>query len=182
MARTYFKSKLIRQFALIALPLISCTYESFAGGDHFAIYLNKKLVAEQFVARATSVLNLQLNKANYNDEITVYYSHCGVVGKGRSIMLKNDKGNLLKEWKFNDAKNAGAMTIPAKEILDLKKSYGTLNLYYAAEELPKGRMLAAVNFTNKNTVSNKHTEESNWSSADFAFTALMYMLGRIQQT
>src|SRR5258705_13956558 len=122
MARSYSKLKLIRLFALITLPLATCTYMSFAGGDHFTIYLNKKLVAEQFVAKTTAVLNLQLNKSNYNDEITVYYSHCGVTGKGRSIMLKDDKGNLLKEWKFADEKNTDAMTIPAKEILDLKKS------------------------------------------------------------
>ena len=179
MTRTNSRSKFIRLIVLIALPLISCSYISFAGGDHYKIYLNKKLVAEQFVAKATSALNLQLNESNYNDEITVYYSHCGVTGKSRTIMLKDDKGNTLKEWKFDDAENSDAMTIAAKEILQLKKDHGTLNLYYTAKELPNGRVLASVNFGNKNTVSNKQAVQPNYSSVGFAFTALMYMLGRI---
>jgi hypothetical protein len=149
MTRTNPRSKFIRLIVLIVLPLISCTYASFAGGDHYKIYLNKKLVAEQFVARSTSALNLQLNESNYNDEITVYYSHCGVTGKSRTIKLKDDKGNILKEWKFNDGENNDAMTIAAKEVLQLEKGHGTLNLYYAAKELPNGRMLASVNLGNK---------------------------------
>jgi len=159
--------------------LVACNYISFAGGDHYKIYLNKKLVAEQFITRGAVALNLQLNESNYNDEITVYYSHCGATGKGRSIKLKDDNGNTLKEWKFDDAKSSDAMTIPAKEILQLKKSPGGVNLYYSAKELPNGRVLASVNFGNKNTTSLKQALQSNNSSGSLAFTTLLYMLERI---
>jgi len=172
MAHTYSGFGVTRLLTLIALPLTAFAYTSFAGGEHYEIYLNKKLVTKQFVANTAAVLDLQLDKSNYNDEITVYYSHCGTVGKGRSIMLKDDKGNLVKEWKFSDDKNKGAMKISVKEILDLKKTNGTLNLYYAAKELPKGRMLAAVNFSNKNTAFNKQPAGTNWQPVSVLFTKL----------
>ena len=77
-------------------------------------------------------------------------------------------------WKLGDA-----MTIPAKEILQLKKSPGGVNLYYSAKELPNGRVLASVNFGNKNTTSLKQALQSNNSSGSLAFTTLLYMLERI---
>ena len=172
MAHSYYRFGVTRLMVLIALPLVAFTYASFAGGEHYEIYLNKKLVTKQFVANAAAVLDLQLDKSNYNDEITVYYSHCGTVGKGRSIILKDDKGNIVKEWKFSDDKGSGAMTISAKEILDLKKTNGKLNLYYAAKELPKGRKLAAINFSDKNTAANKQSADNYGSMVSIAFAKL----------
>lgn len=176
MTHSYYRFGVTRQLILIALPLVAFAYTSFAGGEHYEIYLNKKLVTKQFVANAAAVLDLQLDKSNYNDEITVYYSHCGTVGKGRSIMLKDDKGNLVKEWKFSDDKGSGAMTISAKEILDLKKTNGKLNLYYTAKELPKGRMLASVNFNNKNTAFYKQPAATYRYTPGILFTKLALIL------
>jgi hypothetical protein len=106
-----------------------------------------------------SVSNLQLTKANSNDELVIYYSHCGQTGKGRSIVLRDDKNNIVKEWKFSDATGSDAsMKIPVKEILELQKknSNASLSLYYfSSQYLPKGRMLTSIKLQDKNTVFHK---------------------------
>jgi hypothetical protein len=148
----------------------------FAGGDSYKIYLNKKLVTEQFVSRASSgSLNLNLGKANYNDEISVYYNHCGTVGKGRSIVIKDSKDNILKEWKFSDSKdgNAPVMTIQVKDILAFKKnnSDASLKLYYfSAQYLPQGRLLTSITLAEKNTAFYEPYKTNEWSRLATAFT------------
>jgi hypothetical protein len=40
----------------------------------------------------------------------------------------------------------GAMTVPVKDILSLKKGNdNTLKLYYSSNELPNGRLLVTIN-------------------------------------
>jgi hypothetical protein len=124
------------------------------GQDSFEIYLNNKLILRQAVTKSLTLQSLQLNKANINDQLVIYYNHCGTTGKGRSIAIKDDKGNILKEWKFADASGSNTgMTISVKELLQLEKNYehSQLNLFYASEQLPKGRMLSALEFTGKST-------------------------------
>ncbi|MEP6846575.1 MAG: hypothetical protein ABI861_11250 [Panacibacter sp.] len=179
MANTYYKSRHYLLPSFIVLSFVLCSYNSFAGGDHFKIFLNKKLVSEQFVLLAKSVVNLQLDKANYNDEIAIYYSHCGITGKGRSIKLTDERGNLLKEWKFADNDNDAAMNIRAKEIFNLGKNKTLLKLYYSAKELPGGRMLTTINFSNKNIASNKLIPGYVWSSVSVLFTSLTFIMGKI---
>src|SRR5690349_7914830 len=158
MTHTDFKQSILKTFAAIALFLTTFSFAAIAGGDTYEIYLNKKLVFKQRVLNASAIdLNsLQLTKANYNDELVIYYSHCGVTGTGRSIEIKDDQNNVLKEWKYKDAVGANsAMTIPVKEILELQKNNpkAALNLYYfSSKYLPKGRMLASIKTQEKNTV------------------------------
>jgi len=147
-----------KTFAATVLFLTTFSFAAIAGGDTYEIYLNKKLVFKQRVLNASAIdLNsLQLTKANYNDELVIYYSHCGVTGTGRSIEIKDDQNNVLKEWKYKDANSSNtAMTIPVKEILELQKNNpkAVLNLYYfSSKYLPKGRMLASIKTQEKNTV------------------------------
>src|SRR5690242_6660638 len=156
MTHTDFKQSILKTFIATALFLTTFSFAAIAGGDTYEIYLNNKLVFKQRVLNTSAVdLNsLQLTKANYNDELEIYYSHCGVTGTGRSIELKDDKGNVLKEWKFKDASgNNASMTIPVKEILELQKSNPgvALNLYYfSSKYLPKGRMIASIKLSAKN--------------------------------
>ena len=100
-----------------------------------------------------------MTKANYNDELVIYYSHCGQTGKGRSIVLRDDNNNIIKEWKFSDATGSDAsMKIPVKEILELqrKNANTSLSLYYfSSQYLPKGRMLTSIKLQDKNTAMNK---------------------------
>ncbi|CAN5566632.1 hypothetical protein BH10BAC2_BH10BAC2_27560 [soil metagenome] len=153
MTSKHFQLRLLQPIVLSTFLSAIFSYSSFAGGDHYEIYLNKKLVSKQSVTSNIAALNLQLDKSNYHDEITIYYSHCGVTGKERSLVLKDEKGRILKEWKFDDGKNTVAMTIPAKDIISLKMKSSGMMLFYTAKELPKGRILTSLNLNNKNTVS-----------------------------
>jgi hypothetical protein len=153
MQRSIFKQTLFLVITFIA----ASTFFSFIskpGGDVYEIHLNNKLVLKQFVYKPLPFKALSLTNANANDQLTVYYSHCGVTGKGRSITVKDSKGNTLKKWNFTDAKgNTKGMTIAVKELLQLEKknANGSLSLTYAAKELPEGRMLTSLQFAQKNT-------------------------------
>lgn len=123
------------------------------GVDSYRIYLNNKLILQQYVGQPLKLESLALSAANSNDELVIYYSHCGATGRGRSISVRDDNGNVLREWKFRDAavRNNGnvpaeddAMVIPVKEILELKAKHPGLTLSYFAQQLPAGRMLTRI--------------------------------------
>lgn len=143
-------------WAAILVIVISClqAFTAKAGGESYEIYLNNKLILRQAVSQAVTLQSLQLTKANKDDQLVIYYNHCGAIGKGRSIAIKDDKGNTIKEWKFADGTGSkSGMSIPVKELLQLEKSYAHtgLNLFYSAQQLPKGRTLSMLQFTDKST-------------------------------
>jgi hypothetical protein len=68
----------------------------------------------------------QLDESSYNDQLTIKYHHCGRVGKNRTITLKDEKSNVLKQWSFANANDAtNAMTCKVKDIMDLQKKNGS---------------------------------------------------------
>jgi hypothetical protein len=164
-----FKTSLpgAKMFAATIVCLITFSFAALAGGDTYQIYLNNKLVFKQksYNPSVVDLNNLQLTKTNYNDDLVVYYSHCGVTGTGRSIEIKDENNNVLKQWKFKDAQGSNAsMVIPVKDILELQQQNpkATLNLYYFSEKyLPKGRMLASIKMENKNMTMNDGTIRDN---------------------
>ena len=131
--------------AFISMMLLSLTFLSFRpGGDHYEVYLNKKLVFTQIVSQPGSIKTLALDQRNVNDQVDVYYSHCGKLGTNRTIAIKDGK-NVLKQWRFSDA--AGKfMSVGAKEILafQAKNTDRKLNLYYSSEQMPDGKLLASI--------------------------------------
>lgn len=168
MQHTFLKTLLATAFTYALVCLVSFTAK--AGGEVYEIYLNNKLLLRQAVTQSINLQSLQLDSRNLNDQLVIYYHHCGTTGKGRSIAIKDEKGNTLKEWKFADAKGTNAgMTIPVKELLKLEKNYGHnhLNLFYASDQLPNGRTLSALQFTAKNTTWRNHNDIwSVWAIAD----------------
>lgn len=137
-------------FAIICLQ----AFTAKAGGESFEIYLNNKLILRQAVTQSLTLQSLQLDKANKDDELIIYYNHCGTTGKNRTIAIKDDKGNTIKEWKFADATGSSkGMTILVKDLLQLEKNYSHagLNIVYSSQQLPKGRALSALQFTGKST-------------------------------
>lgn len=131
--------------AVISMMVSSLTFLSFLpGGDHYEVYLNKKLVFTQIVSQPGSIKSLALDQRNINDQVDVYYSHCGKLGTNRTIAVKDGK-NVLKQWRFSD--EAGKfMSVGAKEILAFqsKSSDRRLNLYYSSEQMPDGKLLASI--------------------------------------
>lgn len=136
-------------FGLAALSLMLFAFTSGKGGDSFEIYLNKKLVVQQYLHGDKAVKMVELQQSNYNDELTVKYSHCGRVGQGRTITIKDGQNKVVKQWRFADgSKSAVGMTIKVRDILDLKNKSTVLQLVYSANELPKGYVLASISTKN----------------------------------
>jgi hypothetical protein len=136
-----------KHLLLSVLALSFFCLSAFAGGEHYQVYLNNKLVLVKHISEPISVMSL-LDKTNSSDQVVIHYSHCGQRGKDRHVSLKNDRGETVKEWAFTDEKDG--MSIPAREIAALQKKYGQLTLSYSSRELPKGRALASLNGTGKN--------------------------------
>ncbi|WP_295129355.1 hypothetical protein [uncultured Chitinophaga sp.] len=149
--------------AVLLISLFSLSAKAGAGGEYYRIFLNNKLILERNVLEPLSMKDLPLDNVTATDHLVVYYSHCGSVGKGRSITIRDENGKVLKEWNFADTddKKAG-MTIPVKELLAVKKANnGVLNLHYAAKELPKGRMLAGISSKSRTTGFNEDTKKES---------------------
>ena len=136
-------------FGLFAASLLLLSFSTGKGGENFQIFLNGKMIMQQFVSMDNSVKTLQLSSATANDKLDIYYSHCGQTGTDRSITVKDEKNNSLKTWKFANSKEKSAMTIMVKDIYAALKNKETkFNLVYASKELPTGRSLAIVNLSN----------------------------------
>jgi hypothetical protein len=160
MQRSLFKTAYTA--VLTGAIILLQAFTAKAGGEGFQIYLNNKLILEQSGSQFT-LQSLPLDKANINDELVIYYFSCHDKGKARSIAVKDDKGNIVKEWKFGDASGPrSAMKIPVRELLQLEKSYAqtSIGLFYISQQQPKGRPLSSLQFTGKSTTWQR--QEESW--------------------
>jgi hypothetical protein len=134
-----------------ALFSFSSTKNNF-GGEGFEVYLNDKLVLQQYGKEMNQIKNLQLDQSASNGQLSIRYYHCGKPGTSRIVTIKDEQNVVLKEWKFGDAKDASAkVSCSVRDILTLPKIKAgkKVNLYYAAGELPNGRLLATLTSVNK---------------------------------
>ncbi|MGX5818812.1 hypothetical protein ACWKWU_11485 [Chitinophaga lutea] len=153
----------MKRFIRTTLVLLGATLlylPAMAGGDHFKVLLNGKVLIQQAMYDKFNLKQLDLSQANAGDVLTFHYSHCGRVGTGRKIAFRDAKGNVVKEWAFADAKlptdaygnvkgaEAG-MDIPVKDILALRQQ--DLQVAYTAKELPKGQLMAAFHIVRSTT-------------------------------
>jgi hypothetical protein len=146
-----FNQSFIKLFTLVTLCFSAFGFTNNLGLDSYEVYLNDKLIAKHSVNQPLNLRTLQLAKANDNDLLRINYTHCSNKGYGtdRSILIRNEKGNTLKKWAFADARGSNlTMTISVKELLQVEKANAgqELSLYYTANELPKGEMLAFLHF------------------------------------
>lgn len=146
-------AKAIKGLAAVAL---CATLFSFStgngGGEGFEIYLNNKLVLQQYGSDMNQIKLLNLEKADDNDQLSIRYHHCGRVGKSRTITIKDAQDKVLKEWKFTDVPDAASrVSCKVKDILGLRNGKNNvLKLYYSSSELPKGRQLTSIVTGTKN--------------------------------
>lgn len=153
---TSFKKAALKCCSLFLLCLAVFAVKAKAGVDSYAIYLNQKLLLKQSVLQPLNVKSLHLDEANYNDQLVIYYSQCNAPNKiasGRSLAVKDAKGNTVKEWKFADATGSNtAMVIPVKELLQLTKKNGyVLGFYYTAQGMPEARLLTSLQIDGQHT-------------------------------
>lgn len=153
--KKYFQQKLIKLLLLTSMLVGIFSFTTFAGGDTYEIYLNDKLICKQQYKLLTGSTDFHLAKLNANDRLVIKYTHCGEVGKNRSIVIKDENGNIIKEWKFTDTQsNQSVMVIQVKDLLALKTKDASVKLYYSAKQLPEGRMLAAITIDEKTLANN----------------------------
>lgn len=136
----------IRSLLLLPVFAVLSSFSGSWGGDSYQVYVNNKLVLEQYVHGQKGVKTVALQPANKNDQVSIYYSHCGKTGQSRTLTLRDGKNKVLKEWTFQDAGVNGTksgMTCKATEILEVKNTAGLdrLNLYYTSKEMPEGKLL-----------------------------------------
>ena len=149
-----------KKLTLVAIAATLFSFTNF-GGEGYEIFLNNKVVIQQFGKSIDAVNSLRLNQSTANGQLTVKYYHCGQVGRNRIITIKDAQDKVLKEWRFSDA--AGSIVSPVamncnvKDIVNLKKGNEiTLKLYYSSNQLPSGRLLTNIVVENNNSVaSNK---------------------------
>jgi len=140
--------------APIGLVVLLSAFSPRMGSHSFTIYLNNRLMVQQYVAmaREEGTKTLQLEQRDYNDQLIINYNQCGQVGTDRTIVLKDGQNRLLKEWHYTDAAGANpvsanaAMTCKVKDIFDLQKANGNdrVNLYYSSKQVPNAVLLASL--------------------------------------
>src|ERR1043165_9783952 len=109
--------------AVFFLPVICAVLFSFSsprGGEGFEIYLNNKLVRQQFNSQMNSIKNIPIDQRFSNDQLTIKYYHCGQAGKNRHIELKDGQNRVIKDWHFNDDNKSAAMNCSVKDILQFQ--------------------------------------------------------------
>lgn len=149
-----FKKTALTSLLLAGLCMIFFSFSAKKGGDSFQIYVDGKLIVEQFVHINKGVQSLQLGQLSSKEKIEVYYNHCGKIGKARTISIKSADNKTLKEWKFADTEKKSFMTCKIQDILALQKNKSSkLNLFYSSKELPEGRLLAVINRGETKTAS-----------------------------
>ena len=132
---------------LVAIGATLLSFSPKPGGEGFEISLNNKVLIQRYGSDINALNSLQLSPASSNDQLIIKYHHCGKVGKNRIVTIKDGQNNLLKEFRYADVSApVGAMSLPVKDILNLKKgNLNTLKMYYASSELPNGRLLTTIN-------------------------------------
>jgi hypothetical protein len=116
------------------------------GAHSFAIQLDDRQVAEQYVSRDMKLPKIVIEPAE-DRELIVKYSECGRTVSGRKITAKDNSDKVLKEWKF-DGSTSGfkdPMTLAVKDLVALKQAANnTLKLYYSSNEYPEGQQIASL--------------------------------------
>jgi hypothetical protein len=133
---------------LVALSATLSSFSHAPGADSFKVYLNDKLLFQQYVTRESAIPTINLGENPGSDLLTIYYDHCGHIGTKRTLTLMNGT-EVLKKWEYPDTKvvSSSGMNCPVSDMKALQKSGKTLNLVYAAQELQEPLTLLTISST-----------------------------------
>ena len=154
----YQPKAVLASLILLCTVLFSFTFktaETIFGGEGFEVYLNNKLVLQQYGKDLNTVKMIKFDQTASNGELAIKYYHCGQAGKNRIVSITDEQNVVLKQWKFGDTKDPSAkLCCSMKDIFALPKlkEGKTVNLFYSSNELPEGRVLAILSTANKNAV------------------------------
>jgi hypothetical protein len=128
------------------------------GGESYTLFLNDRLIIEHYFTSKAELPGFSLAKANASDKLSVYYNECGKIGTARRLSVRDENGNVLKEWRFDDTtREHTPLTCKAGDIQKLAQP-GTnkLKLYYTSREVTEARALATIAVATENkSVSSK---------------------------
>ena len=127
------------------------TAETFFGGEGFEVYLDNKLILQQFGKDLDVVKTVQFDQNASKGELAIRYYHCGQAGKSRTVTIKDEQNVVLKQWKFGDEGTKLCCNMKDVFALPKIKAGKKVNLYYSSAELPNGRLLAVL-MSNSNAV------------------------------
>jgi hypothetical protein len=146
----------LRLLMWIAVSAILFSFLGDIGTDSYKVYLNDKLVLQQYVMRqAATIPTLPLEGAEAADELRIYYNHCGKIGTSRKISLTSDADKKKKDWSFADVNGTDTgMSFQVKDILSLGKANDKVKIIYTSNEIPDGIPLAFVATKDRKTASN----------------------------
>ena len=151
------KSLAAKYLALLAIITVLFSFSSPFGADSYEIYLDNKMVIKQYVNLKEPVKLLELDKNIADQQLDVFYSHCGKTGTKRSITIK-DGNTILKQWSYPDGGNVNTrMTCKVKDLLSLQKTNNParVDLIYLSQEIPEGRTLTTLVLENNSSASAK---------------------------
>ncbi len=139
-----FKISWVNSLIGVALCTMLVSFSSRPGAHSFQVYLDNKLVIEQYVNSKMDAPKLRLDPSENHNQLIVKYSECGRTVTGRMLSIKDDHNKVLKEWRF-DGVSSGykeSMTCQVKEITALlQKGSNTLKLYYSSKDFPEGQQV-----------------------------------------
>jgi hypothetical protein len=142
-----FRFTWINTLVGVAIAATLFSFAPLAGSHSFQVYLDNKLMIDQYVNSNMEAPMLLIDPAQNYHELMVKYNECGRTVTGRTITIRDEKNNVLKQWHFEGAASAfkDPMVLPMKDILALKqKSNKTLKLYYSSKEFSEGQQIAAM--------------------------------------
>ncbi len=131
----------------IVLCSILFSFSNITGAHSVQVYLDSKLVIDQYVNTEKDAPTLLVNPAENYRQLIVKYSECGRTVTGRTITIKDDNNKVLKDWKFEGATSGfeKSMACSLKDIAALKQKGGdALKLYYSSNEFPEGQQIAKL--------------------------------------
>ncbi len=122
------------------------------GGEGFEIFLNSKVLLQQFGKDINNVKKIEMGQVSAGDKLVVQYYHCGQAGKNRIISLRTENGKLVKQYKYPDGKTSvTGMSIDAAELASALSKLGNtpVLISYTAYGLSNEKQLATLSYNSK---------------------------------
>ena len=126
--------------ASVVLCMVLSSFLIKRGGDSYTISINGKQVIQFYALSKEALPSLAINP-NAEDKLSVYFNECGKIGKSRSLSVRDDQGNVLKEWNYANALDEHTpMTLSSNEI----NVNGSVGLYYTSMTVTTPRKLVTL--------------------------------------
>ncbi|MBI1768076.1 MAG: hypothetical protein HY015_10075 [Bacteroidetes bacterium] len=142
----------------VTLCAILFAFSPVPGAHSVQVYLDSKLVLDQYVNFKSDAPKLTLDPAEKYSQLIVKYSECGRTVTGRALTLKDDHNKVLKDWRYDGASTgySESMSCSVKDIIALKqKGSNMLKLYYSSKEFPEGHQIAYLVITGNAATASK---------------------------